>query len=360
MSFLSIQALQTGNHRNRCGQIANWIFGLMAALTFYVRAAHSDISAPLADIDARTVIAHPDAMRAIAESIGRPDAQGLIGRNRTWGGLYSVRFQYGAGRALRYGLAVRDETVARVAAAALMAGLESAEADGSFPLSLPDSIANSARPGVSDQASAAAFFLSDVCPALIIAGADERQTDYIRRAMRWLANNQDRLLYKDRKAPNRLLINALAFHACGLLIHDETFTQQAEQFVEAALGFAKTDGIFIEAGGSDTSYQAVSLVAALDLLALGYQGENAARLEARWRKGSAWLAGRIADDGRLDSSLNTRTCTRETFVGRPKEVDVREVFRALAYAEAVSGRFSDKLTTFKAWLETRPDVCDHA
>ncbi|MEL6870408.1 MAG: hypothetical protein AAFO81_11460 [Pseudomonadota bacterium] len=246
----------------------------------------------------------------------------------------------------------------RLSTQALVAGLDSIQNDGSIPASLPQRLFPDVRPGPSDLASAAAFFLSDACPALLLSGGAPAHEKAIARASTWLVNRKASLIARDRQAPNRLLIDALAFIGCARLLDDETLLAHSNEFIAAALTFARDDGVFVEAGGSDTSYQAVNLVVAHEILGLGYRGAHADTLRSAWSNGVDWLIARISANGRLDSSRNTRTCAEEAFLGRPKSVDVREVFRALAYAEVSNGEKIKHLAAFEAWVRTRPDPCD--
>ena len=294
-------------------------------------------------------------MLAIAGSIGEPDIQGLVGRNRTAGELLSVRFQYGAGRAWRHGLASGDADMARQAERAVLAGLRSAGPDGRFVSRLPVGVEGVAGPGT--QASAAAFFLSDACPAFSVATLSQADRDSLSRSLDRMAESADALMRHDRHAPNRLLIDALAFHACGRVLGRADIAGHADPFLGHALGFLRANGVMEEAGGADTSYQAVSLVAAATLLDTGYEGPFRDRLEAFRSDGSRWLAARIRPDGALDSRGNTRSCAGERFLGRPKDVDLREVFRALALGEL--GGLVERTTVerYRDWLATRPGPC---
>ena len=311
----------------------------------------------LAALDRQIAVKFPEITYRIATSIGRPDDQGLIGRNRQWGSLYSVRFQYGAGRALRHAIAIEDQSLANTARKAISVGLNSIQPDGAFPASLPAELFPNTRPGPSDQASAAAFFLSDGCTAFLIARPTESEISQIRAAMGWLHVQKGILLRRDQLAPNRLLINALAYGSCGKLLDDESVHAHSDPFLRAALDLMRPDGVFLEAGGSDTSYQSVAIMAGLEITALQIAGEQQQEMTTALQQASAWLHDRVGSDGVLDSSSNTRTCANEEFLGRAKDVDLREVFRALAYSSVVHPRRHDATTRFGAWLRTRPAPC---
>lgn len=261
------------------------------------------------------------------------------------------------GRALRHGLATADPQIILPARRAIHAGLATVRADGAFPASLPSEIAGDRQPGLSNQASAAAFFLSDACPALLLAGPTADALSRIQAATEWLERHRMLLRERDQSAPNRLLISALAFVACGQLLDDVDTVASANPFIDDALGFVRGDGVFLEAGGGDTSYQAVNLVVAIEIGTLIDGSSEGEPLHDAVQSGALWLADRIGAHGALDSSNNTRTCAGEDFIGRPKEVDLREVFRALAYAEALNIPISEQLALFKSWLMTRPDPC---
>ena len=312
-----------------------------------------DAAMSLNTIDRAVHRAHPDVTTGIARSIGVPDEDGLIGRNRSGGRLYSPRFQYGAGRAWRHSLASGARDDASRARSAVIAGFGALLEDGRFASSWP----GTERPvGPSETASAAAFFLSDACPALAAAGDGSRQDDVI-LALERLQRDAPLLRCADDQAPNRLLLNALAFHACGTHVARPDLAGEAELFVLAALAFTSDTGVIREAGGSDTSYQAVSLNAMSDLIALGYRGMGADALDRAHAHGAGWLADRIGADGALDSTDNTRTCAGETFARRPKDVDLREVFTALARAEAMGRVEGDTVRRYAGWLRGRPSAC---
>jgi hypothetical protein len=196
-----------------------------------------------------------------------------------------------------------------------------------------------------DRASAAAFFLADACPAMLalrenpgkrsIIDAEKRQRvkDALGRAIGWLVGQAAALEAVDRRAPNRLLYDALAYQSCGALAGNDAATSMSVRFTGLALAQTRDDGVFVEKGGSDTTYQAVSVRLALDLLLTGYAGGDAARLNAAWQRGAIWLGNRIGQDGRIDSSANTRTCKGgEAFLGVEKKVWPPGVYGALIYA----------------------------
>jgi hypothetical protein len=225
-----------------------------------------------------------------------------------------------------------------------------------------------------DKASGAAFFLADACPAMIAlqasAGpdvvADALRRDNviaaIDRGTRWLTRNATLLEQADRAAPNRLLYDALAFHSCGVLTNNAEAKKLSTDFVARALRQTEISGVFIEQGGSDTTYQAVSVRLALDLLLTGYEAENATKLSAAWQSGAVWLGRRIMDDGRIDSTENSRTCNGgESFMGVEKKVWPPGVYGALIYAAELipNDDLQAGAARLSAWARANPraDPC---
>lgn len=310
---------------------------------------------------------------AIAAPGAAIDANGLIGRNRKYGKMVSPRLQLGAGAALRVGIHA-DLDMAVNGFRAIEAAAEAIAADGEVVSVKPPDAPADAELSVADKASGGAFFLADACPAMIalrsspdadaIAGA-ARQAKVVAaldRGVRWLMNHSKDLEAVDRPAPNRLLYNALAYHSCGVLAANAEAQKLATRFVGLALSYGRGDGVFVEKSGSDTTYQAVSVRLALDLLLSGYAGSDVQQLKMAWLAGAAWLGNRIAPDGRIDSTGNSRTCKGgESFLGAEKKVWPPGVYGALIYpAELVpSPELKSAAARLSAWARANPkaDPC---
>ncbi len=194
-------------------------------------------------------------------------------------------------------------------------------------------------------ASGAAFFMADACPALIALGtspdagevADAARREQVIAALdcglRWLITQSDDRERVDRRAPNRLLYDALAYQGCGVLAENTDTRILSGQFVALALSQSRRDGVFVEDGGSDTTYQAVAVRLALDLLLTGYRQLDAQHLHIAWQSGAVWLGHRIMTDGRIGSTGNTRTCPGgESVLGTQQKVSPPVVYGALIYA----------------------------
>jgi hypothetical protein len=148
-----------------------------------------------------------------------------------------------------------------------------------------------------------------------------------------------------------LLLNALAYHSCGLLTGNLEAMLATSGLVDMALTMFLADGYFMERGGWDTSYQGVSLLAGNDLMLVGYP-DTSGELEAVLRSAAHWLTSRIDSEGRLDWSGNTRTCGGgEIFLGESKLVSVKEIFLALAYqgARSRNDELQEVASRFSGW-----------
>jgi hypothetical protein len=317
---------------------------------------------------------HPLELSAVAAPGAAIDSQGLIGKNRKYGRMVSPRFQLGAGSAVRVGLHRDERTMSQAGFRAIEAGVSAIAQDGQVMSETPPDASAGAVPSDGDKASGAAFFLSDACSAMLALQSSEKAdevtemmgralvTEALGRAAVWLLSQRSALQRVDRHAPNRLLFDALAFQACGALIDNQMLKDAAQPFVAAALAQARSDGVFAEKGGSDTTYQAVSVRLALDLLLSGYSGGNEKELNLAWQRGAIWLGTRIMADGRIDSTGNTRTCSGgESFMGAEKRVWPPGVYGALIYA----GELSENVMTIAAaqrlskWAQAnqRSDPC---
>jgi hypothetical protein len=322
------------------------------------------------EADQRLTMRFPAEMAALGEGGANIDAEGLLNENRMWGGLYSPRFQMDSGTALRMGVVLENADMARAGFFAIDAASSAIGPDGEVVSRLPVDRFPGAKVSRADQASGAAFFLADACSGMLAAGShlpdDITEEDWQRvvsalgRATAWLDTQHSLLERVDANAPNRLFFDALAFQACGQLTGQPT--SRASRFVALALAKARADGVFEEGGGSDTTYQAVSVRVSLAVLLAGYEGADT---EALWQAniaGAHWLAERVRADGSVDSSQNTRTCAGgETFMGREKKLSLKTVFQALAYSGALAedDQLIESATRVSAWASSNPrsDSC---
>ena len=113
--------------------------------------------------------------------------------------------------------------------------------------------------------------------------------------------------------------------------------------------YRETDGVFLEKGGPDSSYQAV---AALKLLVWTLYFPDK-KLETAVDRAVRWELRRVGLDGRIDVTGNTRTgLGQEQWMGHPKGVDLSEITLCLLYHYARTGG-KDALAAARRIVESR-------
>ncbi len=159
-----------------------------------------------------------------------------------------------------------------------------------------------------------------------------------RKAIDWLRNHRDVLLRQDARAPNRLAFDGLAFLANGKILRDPELKKIGAEFIRANLRNQRSDGVFIEHGGADSSYQAVN---ALVLEAAWFYLEDVPlkqQVSEAIQKGLAWEETHIEDSGRIMVNGNTRTgLGQEKLFGKVKDVNYPEVALSLFYWAGLGG-----------------------
>jgi len=284
-------------------------------------------------IDKEAVRIFPEIIEYIVKTTA-PDSQGLMGRNHSWKKLYAARFQMNAGYGLRIAHAYKSEKYIKDFSKALVLPFKFLEKHNYLPEEIPVNVLGKGK-NLSPilKHSANAFFLSDVCSALLVYKKYSKQelidTNLIKVAIDQLLKAKKELLKYDEHAPNRLLFDGMAFYSCGKLLEYQDSIESADEFISKAIFLIQSDGSFLEGNGSDTSYHSVATRLSIELAALGYSKYN---IIEKSKKALNWLADHVDENGRLDSSKNTRTCNeRESFIKRKKDVDIRNVIRALIY-----------------------------
>ena len=280
---------------------------------------------------------------------GEPGADGLIGHNR--GGYRSPAFQRDAARLLIAGVACGDKKRIDDAFRGVDVVFAHQEAPGHF--------------GGDKTPGGVAFWLCELNQALLVLDESQFGPAYrarvqnlipkIHTAAKWLAlpKNQERLRAGDARTANRLFFDALAYGTSGLLCGDESLVRLGRSFVELAQGLYRAeDGVFLEKGGHDSSYQAVSGWL-LQVWVLHFPDP---KLEAVADQAAQWVVERIRSDGSVDPSGNTRSGRgKEIWQGKVKEVNYREVLRCLLYYSARKGDPKAKAAAGRlaAWIQQR-------
>ena len=269
----------------------------------------------------------PDLLRYTGGA--RPDDNGWVSYNQS--GFKSPEFQGGAMHYMVRAVVRRDERCVEEGWRAIDATFREQTEKGNFGLD----------GGPHGGPSAVAFWLADLDQALLILqeselGAKYKQrieqlTPKILKTARWLAQPryQERLKRDDADAPNRLLFDALAYGLSGVLTGDDELKRLGRRFADLAMTqYRESDGVFLEKGGADSSYQAVAALK-LQVWAIHFPDR---KLEAAIHRAVEWEIGRIGPDGQVDVTGNTRTgLGQEEWMGHEKGVNLSEVTLCLLY-----------------------------
>ena len=208
--------------------------------------------------------------------------------------------------------------------------------------------------------SDSAFWLSELSHGLLVLRESPLGAKFkdriagllpkIRLAAQRLADGREDLERRaDGKSPNRLCIDANAFSLTGLLLGDERLKEIGRHFVERALTLQREDGVFIERGGFDSSYQAVALLK-LEVRSLYFPD---AKVSDAIERGMKCELARVKPSGEVEVADNTRTgLGQDKFLGHEKGVNYGEVAQALLYHGARCNK-PDVMETGKRVLALR-------
>ena len=323
-----------------------------------------------------------DANPSILQSTASfPDPNTFLSSyNIDYGYMASARFQMECGQALNVAISScktnpsECEYYIDLALNGTLIGFSTQnQTDGSLPVNMPQSIVQQfGQPTLGDVTSATAFFLSAICPSLIML--DEYNTinngkyksvlqDLKRKinlTISWLIReiNDNALFAADIAAPNRLFHDISAFVACGYFIENEDTMNYAQKYFDQIYDnlYNEEYGVFIEGGGYDTSYQSVNIEMALNVLLLmpsilsmnEYVAELSSSLsetfcEDMWTESimnaTLRLQCSIVDDiPDVNSYNNTRTCGGgESFLGNQKQLSIVTFIYSLLAVGTLNG-----------------------
>jgi len=265
---------------------------------------------------------------------------GAIGRNQK--GFSDIASQRGATGVILRGIADRDTAMIDKGIAAIEYGFQFQEPAGNF---------KNAHGLTSLQAiSADAFFLQAVGHAALVVQASEYAGQFssrfvilkpkIDKALNWLASDKGRseLKRQDRNAPNRLVFDALAYTLNGIFLARNDLQGFGDDFITLALARQRADGVFLEGGGHDSSYQATNI---LNLEGYWLWSNNAnlrSKIFSALKTAAAWEKTRINPaTGIVSIEGNTRTGScQEQFFGKCKDINYPEVITSLIYWSVIS------------------------
>jgi len=187
------------------------------------------------------------------------------------------------------------------------------------------------------------FFLQELGHALLVVQASPMEPHFhdrmealkprLRKACDFIQKGYSTIIPKVGHTANRLLISAKAFGLCGLVLEDDRLKESSSRLVKAARARRDKDGVFIERGGRDSSYNAVSVLMGTHLSLYIPNPE----LEAAFKPAMAWERSRIKPTGEVEIEGNTRTGVGKepSKSGVPKQVNYGEVSQTLWYYGAL-------------------------
>ncbi len=286
-----------------------------------------------------------------------PDAQGLAGGNRSQGRWIEAGAQRGSCRAVIAAVVTGDLERADQAWRGITTTFEHQREDGGFTAAeRPNGGSSATGPAAVETAY---FFLQELGRAILVIRQSPHEAHFrehiqaiqpkLRKACDFLAAGESTILPKSRKAVNRVFIAAKAFGTCGRVLNDESLVATSRRLVAEALLQRDADGVFLEHGGRDSSYNAVSLLFA-QVLALHVPMPE---LDEALKKAARWQVSRVLDSGEVDARGNTRTGVGKEpgYNGQPKGINHNEVILALALHGVVHGdrRAMDAAGRVLAW-----------
>lgn len=273
--------------------------------------------------------------RLIALMGDQPDEKGFMGSNRQAGYWIEAGTQRGCCRGVITGVVTDDLARADDAWRGVELTFAHQRADGGFE-------ANDRPNGASAKPFGAAvetafFFLQECGRMILVIRESPHEAHFhdriaamepkLRRATAFITSGYDNIIHDSSRAVNRIVIAAKAFGTCGVALHDEQLIATSRQLIAHALTLRDQDGVFIENGGRDSSYNVVSILFG-EVLALHVPIPE---FEAALPAAMAWQLTRIRENGEVDVTGNTRTGVgkEKSYFGEPKNVNYGEVVQAL-------------------------------
>jgi len=265
----------------------------------------------------------------------RPDASGFMGSNRQAGRWIEAGTQRGSCRSLIYAVVQGDLAAADDAWRGIEVTFAHQRADGGFEAGERPN-GTSAKP-FGAAVETAFFFLQELGRAILVIRESPYEAHFhdriaalepkVRQAMTFLTSGYDTIIANSSHAVNRIIIAAKAFGLCGLVLNDDTLVATSRRLIAYALTRRDQEGVFIENGGRDSSYNAVSILFG-QVLALHLPLPD---LEAALPKAVTWQLTRIHESGEVEVAGNTRTGVgkEKSYFGQPKNVNYSEVVQAL-------------------------------
>jgi len=273
-----------------------------------------------------------------------PNADGATDKNKP--GYLQVGFQYHTFNLVPYALVHRNAHFMDGACSIAEYAFAHQNSDGTFQYFESNGTESSGQ-ATNPEAlpSSLTLFYYDLGHSLLVLGGDDWYTksaecapfrarfDRLRpkmlKSLDWLLS-QRALLATDAAASNRTLAHGLAFYFMGKALGRPDAMRAGYEIVSGALDSIR-GGVFLEAGGFDSSYQAVNILEC-EWLALHADGDFRARLWGAIQAGFARERVAVLPTGEAVTAGNTRVSSSgESYFGHRKSVNSVQLLLAFAY-----------------------------
>jgi hypothetical protein len=281
--------------------------------------------------------AFPPGRLAVLSSGDYPNAKGLTGANKISDTWLEAGPQRGCCRGVVAALALGDLPKADDAWRGIDLAFAHQLPDGSFEAEIRPNGASAKAHGPAVET--AFFFLQELGRTILVIHESPYEAHFhdriaalepkMRRACAFISAGYDTIIANSSKAVNRIVLAAKAFGTCGLALHDDALIATSRKLIAHALTLRDADGVFVENGGRDSSYNVVSIFYGQEL-ALHL---DIPEFEAALPAAVEWQLSRIKDTGEVDVTGNTRTGVgkEKSYTGAPKNVNYNEMILGLTY-----------------------------
>jgi hypothetical protein len=280
-----------------------------------------------------------------------PDAQGALESNKS--GYKNVLFQYHTFGLLPLALIGKNTKYVEAMLKVAEYAFAHQNSDGSFNYASGDGTLPSGSAMTLSAASAATFFFSDLGHTLLLLPQDPWFTTsavcapYRARvaairskvgvSLDWLMTQRS-VLATDRAAANRTLAHALAFYLTGRAVGNGAAMAAGRDIFRAGLDKVTSDGVFLESGGFDSSYQAFNVLEC-EWMYLNLDPSDDALRAPTWSaisRGIARERSAVQSNGRIDTTNNTRIRENDAAYGN-HHVNNKQILLALGYYGVMAG-----------------------
>ena len=278
----------------------------------------------------------PRGRLAALHSGDKPDANGFTGGNRGKGFWIEVGPQRGSCRGVLAAVVLGDLAAADDCWRGIDTAFAHQRADGGFDAIVKPNGSSSREGGAAVETTY--FFLQELGRAILVIRESPHEAHFherlvalepkLRRAADFILAGYDTIIPKVGHTVNRVIIAAKAFGLCGLALDDPRMVEKSRQLIAHALTLRDKEGVFIERGGRDSSYNVVSILFG-QVLALHLPLPE---FEAALPAAVKWQLTRILPSGEVDVSGNTRTgvgLEADPFSGKAKTENYTEIAMAL-------------------------------